>query len=212
MRFMLCRPRPNRTGSTNAKPCAGAAQRRRMTKNKFCCGPVGVFRVRRNTRLKNELDRAEFPRQQMAFDFGDKIALKCATFSYQPAQLQGAQRYVVTNYDSFWTRYCALPAEQRHFYEVIKSGCVASACQRRASCRSRIRCLFTDCRLQICTLTWSSASRTIRLKTARTWFRRLSDCSVSCLRRSLERTRCTWIILWTWPALRSTTRANFRLI
>jgi hypothetical protein len=71
----------------------------------------------------------EFPKQQMAFDFCDSIALNTNVFAYQPKSLlqhNAALRYVVATLDDFWNKYQRIDVDQRHFYEVIREKTVCS--------------------------------------------------------------------------------------
>lgn len=69
----------------------------------------------------------EFARQAHAFSAADAMPrVDVMVFSYQPLNLQAAQRYVVTTIDDFWQRYSAMPSDQRTYFELIRENHVCN--------------------------------------------------------------------------------------
>eukprot|EP00741_Cyanophora_paradoxa_P021212 tig00000237_g20473.t1 len=62
----------------------------------------------------------DFPRQDMAFQYADRVfsTAPVGVFSYE--RVDGVRRFIVTTYEHFWERYVETPAYLRHYYEVIR--------------------------------------------------------------------------------------------
>lgn len=75
-------------------------------------------------KLRSPIPPFPFPKQKQAFDFVDESfppgLMWVWACDYQAADSGGAKHYLASSLDDFWAYYCALPPEQRSFYEVIR--------------------------------------------------------------------------------------------
>lgn len=63
---------------------------------------------------------AVFPKQQLAFEFADSVPYAVHAFAFQPDNLNGAYRYVVTTYDYLFEKLQSSKEGERHLYEIIR--------------------------------------------------------------------------------------------
>ena len=45
---------------------------------------------------------------------------RCFSQEHGPA---GRRSFIIADYASFWQHYAAMPAPERHYYEIIREGC-----------------------------------------------------------------------------------------